>query len=106
MTVLHKDDPEIIRKYEEYHAHVWPGVLAGGYKMGLRRCLIYRYDRQLFMFLETLDEFDMQRDAAQYLVDPNAREWGELMRSFQEPAPGEPKGTKWVEMKEIHAIVT
>ena len=30
MTVLLKDDPEVIRQYEEYHANVWPQVIEGG----------------------------------------------------------------------------
>jgi L-rhamnose mutarotase len=104
MTVMLKDDPEVIRKYEQYHADPWPEVVEGGYKMGIRRVFIYRFGRQLFMFLETLDDFDMERDAAEYFKDPKTREWDELMRDFQEPVPGAPEGAKWVEMKEIHAI--
>ena len=30
MTVMLKDDVEIIRKYEEYHANLWPEVVEGG----------------------------------------------------------------------------
>lgn len=26
MTVLLKDDPELIREYEKYHANIWPEV--------------------------------------------------------------------------------
>lgn len=49
MTVMLKDDPEVIRKYEEYHANPWPEIVQGGYEMGIRRVFIYRYGRQLFM---------------------------------------------------------
>ena len=103
-TVLLKDDPEIIRRYEEYHANVWPEVLEGTLRCGFRRAFIYRHGRTLFMFAEVPDDFDMERDMPKYMENPKARQWDELMRTFQEPAPGEPAGTTWVEMKEIYAI--
>ena len=103
MTVMLKDDPEVIRKYEEYHANPWPIIVKNGYKMGIRRIFIYRFGRQLFMFIEALDEFDMNKHH-EFLNDPKTLEWDELMRDFQETVPGAPEGSTWVEMKEIHAI--
>jgi L-rhamnose mutarotase len=35
---------------------------------------------------------------------PRAREWDELMTTFQETVPGAPAGTTWVEMKEVYAL--
>jgi L-rhamnose mutarotase len=98
-TVLLKDD----RKYEEYHAHVWPEVVEGGRRIGQVRAYIYRFGRQLFMFMETVDDFDMERDMPKYMEHPRARQWDEMMRGFQEPVPGAPEGATWVEMKEIYA---
>ena len=102
-TVLLKDDPEVIRKYEEYHAHPWPEVVEGGRRIGMLRSYIYRFGRQLFMFMETVDDFDMERDLPKYMEHPRARQWDEMMRGFQEPVPGAPSGATWVEMKEIYA---
>ena len=87
-TVMLKDDPEVIRRYEEYHANPWPAVVEGTRKCGVRRVVIYRYGRLLFMYMETGDDFDMERDMPKYLEDPKARERDELMRTFQEPVPG------------------
>ena len=101
LTVMLKDDPEVIRKYEEYHADPWPEVLDGNYKVGVRRGFIYRYGRLLFMFLETVDDFDSERDGPKYMEDPRVRKWDEMMREFQEPVPGAPQGAKWVEMEEV-----
>lgn len=103
-TVMLKDDPEIIRKYEEYHANPWPETNAGLLRVGVRRMYIYRYLRTLFMFMETDDDFDMERDMPGYMDHPRAREWDELMRTFQETVPGAPAGTTWVEMKEVYAL--
>ena len=103
-AVMLKDDPEIIRKYEEYHANTWPEVLAGVRKAGVRRTFIYRFDRLLFMFMEADPDFDMERDMPKYMEDPRAKEWDELMRTYQEPLPGVPEGTTWVQMKEVFAF--
>ena len=37
MAVMLKDDPEIIRRYEELHADPWPEVIESGYHRGIRR---------------------------------------------------------------------
>lgn len=104
MMVLLKDDPEVIRKYEQYHANPWPETNAGLLSVGIQRMYIYRYGRNLFMFMETKDDFDMDRDLPKYMEDPRAREWDELMRTFQETVPGAPEGSKWVEMKEVYVL--
>jgi L-rhamnose mutarotase len=103
-TVMLKDDPEIIRQYENHHANSWPEVVEGTLKCGVRRVYIYRYGCQLFMFMETVDDFDMARDMPKYMSEPRAREWDKLMRSFQRPVVGAPEGSSWVEMKEIYAL--
>ena len=103
-TVMLRDDPEVICRYEEYHANPWPEVVEGTLGCGIQRIYIYRYGRQLFMFMETADDFDMERDMPKYMFHPKAKEWDELMRSFQEPVPEAPKGTTWAEMKEIFVL--
>jgi L-rhamnose mutarotase len=104
MMVMLKDDPEIIRKYEQYHANPWTETNAGLLSVGIQRMYIYRYGRHLFMFMETRDDFDMDRDLPKYMENPRAREWDELMRTFQETVPGAPEGSTWVEMKEVYAL--
>ena len=104
MAVMLKDDPEVIQRYEELHADPWPEVIKAGYECGIRRLYIYRYGCQLFMFVETIDDFDMDRDLAKYIVNAKTRKWDKIMRSMQEPAAGAPGNVKWVKMKEIHAI--
>ncbi|HUS15338.1 MAG TPA: L-rhamnose mutarotase [Chloroflexia bacterium] len=103
-TVLLKDNPEVIRQYEAYHANPWPEVIAGNLSIGVRRVFIYRFQRQLFMFLETADDFDLERDLPKYMADPRAQEWDTLMRTFQEPVSGAPAGATWVPMTEIFAM--
>jgi L-rhamnose mutarotase len=104
LTVMLKNNPELIRRYEEHHAHPWPEVVEGTLECGVRRVYIYRYGRHLFMFMETIDDFDMSRDMPKYMRHPKAQEWDALMRGFQEAVPGAPKGAGWVEMKEVYAL--
>lgn len=104
MTVMLKDGPQVISLYEAYHANPWPETNAGLLSAGIVRMYIYRHGRQLFMFMETRDDFDMERDMPHCTENPRAREWDELMRAFQEPPPGAPPGSTWVEMKEVYAL--
>jgi L-rhamnose mutarotase len=103
-TVVLKDDPEIIRRYEAYHANPFPETNEGLLRVGIQRMYIYRYLRTLFMFMETRDDFDMAVDMPKYMEHPRAREWDELMTTFQETVPGAPAGTTWVEMKEVYSL--
>ena len=103
-TVMLKDGPEVIQKYEEYHANPWPETNAGLLSCGILRMFIYRFGRQLFMFMETKDDFDIEYDFDKYMEDPKAREWDELMRTFQETVPGAPEGSTWVLMNSTLSI--
>ena len=104
MTVLLRDDPEIIRRYEAYHANPWPEVNEALLNCGIQKMFIYRFERTLFMFMEAVDDFDVERDFARYAEDPVVKRWDEMMASFQEPVAGAPETAKWVEMKEIYAL--
>ena len=100
-TVMLKNDPEIIKKYEHYHANVWPETIAGLINCGIHRIFIYRFGRHLFMFMEVKDDFVPDRDWPKYMENPKAKEWDDLMTSLQEPVPDAPAGTTWVEMQEV-----
>ncbi len=102
-TVLLKDNPGIIEKYEEYHANIWPEVKKGLAERGVRRAQIYRFNRQLFMLLECTDDFNYD-DSAEYLKKPRIKEWEDLMADFQIPVPGAPKEGKWVQLKEVFSL--
>ena len=103
-TVMLRNDPEVIRQYEEFHANTWPEVTEGIRRVGVQRCFIYRFERRLFMLMEVPDDFDMDRDMPKYMEHPRARQWDELMRTFQEPVPGAPEDSTWVLMKEVYAL--
>ena len=104
MTINLKDQPDLIEQYKTYHRNVWPETLAALKEVGITKMNIYLLGRRMFMAMETVDDFDIDRDFPRYLEQhPRCREWDELMRTFQTNVPEAPVGTTWVEMKEIHA---
>ena len=99
-TINLKNDPEILRRYVEYHANVWPEVERSLRNIGIQRMLIFMLGRRLFMLMETVDSFDPEREFARHEVShPRVKEWQNLMASFQEPVPEAKPGEWWAEMK-------
>jgi L-rhamnose mutarotase len=104
-TLNLKDDPEIIRRYDEHHRNVWPEVERGLRAIGIQRMLIWRLGRRLFMVMETVDGFDPERDFARYMEsDPRIREWQGLMEIFQEPVPEAKRGEWWADMELVYSL--
>jgi L-rhamnose mutarotase len=96
-----KDDPAGIAEYLRHHRTAWPEVTDGLRGIGIRSMRIFRGGTRLFMIFETDDGFDPARDYQSYTRDPKTREWDELMRTFQKPAPFAKPGEWWTELEEI-----
>ena len=102
LTLDLKDDPAAIRAYRKHHATVWPEVLKSLRKVGVRQMEIYALGRRLVMLMETRPGFQAKRDFARHNAShPRCAEWEALMKTFQEPPPGAPRGRLWTPMQEI-----
>ncbi len=99
MTLV--DDPEMIGKYVEAHAHVWPEVIKGQREVGILDMQIYRKDRALFMIMDTVDDFDFQRDMARLATLPRQAEWEAYVSQFQGCAADARSDEKWQLMERI-----
>ena len=99
MTLLLKDDPALIARYEEEHRRAWPAVLERLRGSGVRAMKIFLLGRRMFMYCETIDGFDPDRDFPRLLEDPVYRRWDELMRTMQERVPEAAPGEWWARMK-------
>lgn len=77
------DDEELIAKYVEAHAHVWPEIIEGQRQVGILDMQIYRHDRSLFMIMDTVDDFDFARDMAKLATLPRQAEWEAYVSQFQ-----------------------
>lgn len=100
-TVWLNDNPEIIARYDAYHADPWPEVAAWMAAQGVQHCRIYRFGRMLFMLLERDDDAPPQEPLPE-AVAARYGEWDTLMRSMQEPASGAPPDGTWVAMTQVY----
>ena len=101
MTLMLKDDDEIVERYKEYHRKAWPEVVSRLRENGIMEMRIYLLGRRMFMYMEALDGFDPDRDFPKLNDVPRYREWDELMRTMQERAPEAPADQWWAPMEEV-----
>lgn len=98
------DDPELIEKYCEAHAHVWPEIQEGIRSVGILDMQIYRLDTKLFMICDTVDDFDWEKDNARLAMLPRQAEWEAYVAQFQGSRPDAPSTEKWHLMDKIFGL--
>ena len=101
MTLMLKDDEEVVERYRRYHRDAWPEVIVRLREVGIAEMRIYLLGRRLFMYMEAIDGFAPQRDFPKLAEDARYREWDELMRGLQQPAPEARAGEWWAPMEEV-----
>lgn len=100
-TLTLVDDEELIAKYVEAHAHVWPEIIAGQRAVGIVDMQIYRRGHSLFMIMDTADDFDFGRDMARLAGLPRQAEWEAYVAQFQGCAADASSADKWQPMERI-----
>ena len=100
-TLTLVDDEALIEKYCEVHAHVWPEIIAGQREVGILQMQIYRSNRQLFMIMDTVDDFDFIRDMARLATLPRQAEWEAYVSQFQGCSATASSADKWQLMEKI-----
>ena len=103
-TLELRDDPEMIDKYCEAHAHVWPEIQAGIREVGILDMQIYRLGARLFMIMDTVDDFDFVADNARLASLPRQAEWEAYVAQFQGCDPAAPSTAKWRLMEKIFEL--
>ncbi|MCQ2384039.1 MAG: L-rhamnose mutarotase [Paludibacteraceae bacterium] len=99
-----KDDSELIAKYCEAHAHVWPEIQAGIRGVGILDMQIFRRGTTLFMICDTVDDFDWIKDNARLATLPRQAEWEAYVAQFQGCDPNAPSTEKWQLMEKIFEL--
>ena len=100
-TLTLVDDEQMIEKYVEAHKHVWPEVIQGQREVGIVDMQIFRRDRNLFMIMDTVDDFNFERDMARLATLPRQAEWEAYVSKFQGCAAGASSAEKWQLMEKI-----
>jgi len=105
ILTLDLKDARAVRAYRKHHAAVWPEVLRSLRRVGVKDMEIFALGRRLVMLLETREGFDPNRDFARHrAANPRCAEWEDLMKTYQQPAPGAPRGTLWAPMEHVFSL--
>lgn len=99
-----KDDPALIRSYDEHHRQVWPEIKQSIKDSGIEHMVIYRTGNRLFMIIEAKDDFSFEYKQELDQQNPKVQAWEALMWNFQQALPGAKPGEKWVMMDEIFSL--
>lgn len=100
-----KDDPALIKEYEEYHTNVWPEIKRSITEAGIINMEIYRTGNRLFMIIEPTEDFNFETKTAMDATNEKVQEWERLMWKFQQPMPWAKEGEKWIRMDKIFSLV-
>ena len=100
-TLTLVDNEEMIAKYVEAHAHVWPEVIEGQREVGIVDMQIYRKGRSLFMIMDTVDGFEFERDMSRLAGLPRQAEWEAYVSQFQGAKAEARSDEKWERMERI-----
>ena len=103
-TLELRDDREMIEKYVEAHAHVWPEIQEGIRSVGILDMQIYILGNRLFMICDTVDDFDWEKDNARLAALPRQAEWEAYVAQFQGCDPNAPSTAKWQLMERIFKL--
>ena len=95
------DKPEMIQKYCEVHANVWPEIIEGQRAVGILDMQIYLNGTRVFMICDTVDDFDWDRDWARLAQMPRQAEWEAFVAEAQGADPSMPSNRKWQLMDKI-----
>jgi L-rhamnose mutarotase len=99
-----KNDPNLIKEYEELHQQIWPGIAASIKDAGITNMEIYRFQNRLFMIMETTDDFSFEKKQKMDEENPKVQEWEQMLWKYQQALPGSEKGEKWKLMTNIFQL--
>lgn len=103
-TLKLKDDEQLIAQYVEAHQNVWSEIKEGIKAVGILDMQIYIHGNTLFMIVETIDEFDWEKDNARLATLPRQAEWEAYVSQFQQADASATSAEKWQLMKQIFKL--
>jgi len=96
-TLTLKDDPELIKNYKKVHAMgaIWPEISKGMKEVGIIDMEIYISENRLFMIMDTVPEFDHEKDMKLLSSKPRQAEWEAYVSKFQGVSENATADEKW-----------
>jgi L-rhamnose mutarotase len=92
-----RDDPDLIEAYKKVHApeNLWPEIMQGIRQVGIIDMEIYLDGTRLFMIMDTVPEFDPDKDMARLATLPRQQEWETYVSRFQNTSANATADEKW-----------
>ena len=105
-TLKLENDPQLIEEYKKVHAkaYIWPEITQGMIEIGILDMEIYIMGTQLIMIMDTLPEFDHDRDMAALATMPRQSEWEAKVSRFQKTSAEATAEEKWQLMERIYKL--
>ena len=99
-----KNDPQLIKEYEDHHKKIWPEIALSIKQPGITSMEIYRFQNRLFMIMETTDDFSFEQKQIMDEQNPKVQEWEQMLWRYQQALPGAREGEKWKLMNRIFEL--
>jgi L-rhamnose mutarotase len=105
-TLVLENDPQLIKEYRKVHAkeNIWPEIDQGMIEVGILDMEIYIMGTRLFMIMDTIPEFDHDRDMAELAGKPRQSEWEAFVSRFQKTSAEATAEEKWQLMERIYKL--
>lgn len=105
-TLVLEDDPQLISEYRKVHqpGHTWPEITRGMIEVGILDMEIYLLGTRLFMIMDTVPQFDHDRDMAVLASKPRQSEWEAFVSRFQRTSAEASADEKWQLMERIYKL--
>lgn len=105
-TLKLKDDPRLIEEYKKVHAPeaVWPEISQGMKEVGIWDMEIYILGNQLFMIMDTVDDFNHDQAMQELAIKPRQSEWEGFVSRFQQTSADATADDKWQLMERIYKL--
>ena len=99
-----KNDPQLIKEYEDYHKKIWPEIALSIKQSGITSMEIYRFQNRLFMIMETSENFSFEQKQIMDEENPIVQKWEQMLWRYQQALPGSKEGEKWKLMDKIFEL--
>jgi len=105
-TLKLHNDPSLIEKYKRAHGigQVWPEIKQGMKEVGILDMEIYIHGTNLFMIMDTVENFDHEKAFAELAKKPRQADWEAHMSQFQVSSASASADEKWQLMDRIFEL--
>lgn len=105
-TLSLHNDSSLIESYKQVHAPgaVWPEITKGMRDVGILDMEIYILGTQLFMIMDTVEDFDHDKAMAELAQKPRQGEWEAYVSQFQKSQALASAAEKWQLMERIYKM--